>query len=68
MEFYKLLPYNFNKISKIFTQKKQVKQIFIIIILTTSINLFFNFIIYHKINKIIDKLNIKNNNEDIEDK
>jgi len=68
MEFYKLLPYNFNKISKIFTLKKQVKQIFIIIILTTSINLFFNFIIYHKINKIIDKLNIKNNNEDIEDK
>jgi hypothetical protein len=68
MEFYKLLPYNFNKISKIFTLKKQVKQIFIIIILTTSINLFFNFIIYHKINKIIDKLNKKNNNEDIEDK
>jgi hypothetical protein len=68
MDFYKLLPYNFNKISKIFTLKKQVKQIFIIIILTTSINLFFNFIIYHKINKIIDKLNKKNNNEDIEDK
>jgi len=68
MEFYKLLPYNFNKISKIFTLKKQVKQIFIIIILTKSINLFFNFIIYHKINKIIDKLNKKNNNEDIEDK
>jgi hypothetical protein len=68
MEFYKLLPYNFNKISKIFTLKKQVKQIFIIIILTTSINLFFTFIIHHKINKIIDKLNKKNNNEDIEDK
>lgn len=68
MEFYKLLPYNFNKNSKIFTLKKQVKQIFIIIILSTSINLFFNFIIYHKINQLADKLNQKNNNEDNEDK
>ena len=68
MEFYKLLSYNFNKNSKIFTLKKQVKQIFIIIILSTSINLFFNFIIYHKINQIADKLNQKNNNEDNDDK
>lgn len=64
MEFYKSFSYNFNKISNVFRLKKQMNQILIIILFSASINLFFNFIIYHKISRIIDKLNKDTNTDD----
>lgn len=56
MEFY--------KISKVFRLKRQVNQFFFVVLFGTSVNLFFSFIIYRKINQIADKFNKENNNED----
>jgi hypothetical protein len=66
MELYKLFTYNFNKISKVFRLKRQLNQIFYILLFSTVWNLFFNFIMYKKINKLFDKID-KDNNKNNED-
>jgi len=42
---------------KIFRLKRQLNGIFFIVFFGTSVNFFFNFIIYRKLNKLINKLN-----------
>jgi hypothetical protein len=49
---------------KIFRLKRQLNEIFFIVFFGTSVNLFFNFIIYRKLNRIIDKLNKDTNTHD----
>ena len=63
MEFYKLFHFNFSKMYKVFTFKRQLNKIFFIAFFATTINIFFNILIISKMNKLIDILDKRENLE-----
>ena len=68
MEFYKSFHYNFSKMYKVFTFKKQLNKIFFIAFFATSFNIFFNILIISKMNKLIDILENRETRQNLQNR